>query len=211
MATTAEQPAARYSYGLAAWNWVLRLSLVTALALAAAHYQGRAVVAWMLTPLAHTLAWVASDFRILEFGFSSDRDNRSLAAVARLEHSLVLGDTVVVPDGSPLVVGANMGTVLQPVLVALVLVLAWSGGLLETALRLVLVTPLVGGVLLLDTPFSMAAWLWFAQVQQHAPGLSSPLLGWNTFLNGGGRLALGLVAATLAIAASATLIRALKR
>ena len=32
------------------------------------------------------------------------------------------------------------------------------------------------------------------------PGRASPLVWWNVFLNGGGRLALGLIAAALAIA-----------
>jgi hypothetical protein len=47
---------------------------------------------------------------------------------------------------------------------------------------------------LLDTPFSMAAWLWEIQLRAHEPDRASPLVWWNIFLNGGGRLALGLLA-----------------
>jgi hypothetical protein len=189
----------------AAAGWVLRLTLATAMALAAAHYHARTAVDWMLVPLAHTLAWVASDFRVLEFGFASDRDNQALGAVARLDHTVVIGETAIVPDGSPMVVGANVGTVLQPLLVASVLVLAWPGGFAEVLLRMVLVLPLLAGVVLLDTPFSMAAWLWFALLQTHDPGRFSALVWWNTFLNGGGRLALGLMAAAFAILAAASI------
>ncbi len=195
----------------AALGWVVRLVLATALVLTGAHYQARAVVGWVLWPLAHTLAWVASDFRVLEFGFASDRGNRSLAAVARLEHTVVIGETAVVPDDSPMVVSANVGTVLQPVLAALVLVLAWPGGLVEIMMRLLLLMPLLAIVLLVDTPLSMAAWLWFALFQMHDPGHASPLLWWSTFLNGGGRLVLGLTVAAVAILAAGSIAGALAR
>jgi hypothetical protein len=208
MAGPADGPAPRSA---AAWpaalGWLLRLIVATALVLVLAHFQGRTWVGWMLKPLAHTLAWAAPDFRVLQFGFMDDRNNRSVSAVARLEHSVVLNDVAIVPDGSPLVVGANVGTVLQPLLAAVVLLLAWPGGPLRVLLRLLLAAPLLAVVLALDTPLSMAAWLWFTQLQQHAPGQTSPLLWWNTFLNGGGRLALGLAAAALAIAAAGRLLK----
>jgi hypothetical protein len=46
----------------------------------------------------------------------------------------------------------------------------------------------------------MAAWLWFAHLQRYAPDERSALVWWNIFLNGGGRLVLGLASAVLAIA-----------
>ena len=97
-------------------------------------------------------------------------------------------------------VGTTVGTVLQPVLVALVLLLAWPARWGEMALRLAIASVLLSVVLLADTPFSLAAWLWHAQIKLYEPGRGSPLVWWNVFLNGGGRLALGLIAATLAIA-----------
>jgi hypothetical protein len=193
----------------AATGWVIRLLLATALVLAGAHYQARTVVDGMLWPLAHTLAWFAPDFQIVQFGFATDRDNHSLAAIARLKRTVVMGETAVVPDDSPMVVGANVGTVLQPVLVALVLALAWPGSVAEILLRLVLLVPPLAIVLLVDTPASMAGWLWFSLQQIHDPGRFSPLVWWNTFLNGGGRLVLGLIAAAGAISGAAGIVRVL--
>ena len=72
---------------------------------------------------------------------------------------------------------------------------------------LIVAVVLSAAVLLLDTPFSLAAWLWHTQLRQYEPERFSALVSWNLFLNGGGRLALGLVASALAIALSSPLRR----
>ncbi len=183
------------------WRLPLRLVAASALVLLAAHFCSRDVAKLLLPVLSPALAMVADDFKIARVELVEERQNASIAAVAVLERSLFLGGRAIVPDGTQLmVVGTTIGTVLQPVLVALVLVLAWPARWHEMALRLSLVSGLLALVLLLDTPFSLAAWLWDAQLRAYEPGRSSPLVWWNIFLNGGGRLVLGLVAAVLAIA-----------
>ena len=84
-------------------------------------------------------------------------------------------------------------------LAALVLVIAWPAKPAEMVMRIAIAAVLTFGVLMADTPFSMAAWLWEALVRAHEPDRTSPLIWWNIFLNGGGRLALGLIAAVLSI------------
>ncbi|GAB4556533.1 MAG: hypothetical protein IV105_01725 [Rhizobacter sp.] len=180
---------------------VWRVVLATLLVLGAAHLYARDAVKLMLPLLSPALAWVADDFEIVRFELVEERKNVSVGAVAVLDRSLFLGGQAIVPDGSQvMMVGATVGTVLQPLLVALVLVLAWPARLREMALRIAFASVLLGLVLLIDTPLSLAAWLWDAQIKLYEPGRSSPLVWWNTFLNGGGRLALGLIAAALAIA-----------
>jgi hypothetical protein len=179
---------------------VLRSLAATALALAASHYLARDAVAPLLPGLAKLLAWVADDFEIVRFEFFTDRGQLTIGALARVDHTLFLGGRAIVPDGHQIgVVGTTVGTVLQPLLVAFVLVLAWPARWLELVLRLPVAALLLAVVMLIDTPFSLAAWLWDAQLRQYEPGRASPLIWWNTFLNGGGRLALGLVAGALAI------------
>lgn len=187
--------------GPGAGSLALRLLLAVAAVLLAAHLWAREAVALLLPALSAALSWVADDFRILRLEFMQERGNTSIGALAVLEHTLVLGGRAIVPDGvSPLVVVTTVGTVVQPVLVALALALAWPARWREMALRLVLVGALLAVVMLVDTPLSLAAWLWYAQLQAHEPGRASPLVWWNIFLNGGGRLALGLIAGALAIA-----------
>ena len=179
----------------------LRLLLATAAVLTVAHLHSRDAVSLVMPALSKALSVVAEDFRILRFGFIEERGNVSIGALAMLDHTLVLGGRAIVPDDvSVMMVGTTIGTVLQPVLVALVLALAWPAPWLEMALRLAIVGLLLALVLLADTPLSMAAWLWEVQLRAHEPGRASPLVWWNIFLNGGGRLALGLVAGALSIA-----------
>ncbi len=179
---------------------VWRVALATLVVLGAAHLFARDTAKLLLPMLSPALAFVADDFKIVRFELMEERKNVSIGALAVLDRSLFLGGQAIVPDGSQvMMVGTTVGTVLQPLLVALVLVLAWPARWGEMALRLVMASALLSVVLLVDTPFSLAAWLWDAQIKLYEPGRASPLVWWNTFLNGGGRLALGLIAAALAI------------
>ena len=172
-----------------------RLMLASVALLWVAHWYSRDAVALLMPALSKALSFVADDFRILRFEFVSERGNAAIAALATLEHTLVLGGRAIVPNGtSVMAVTTTVGTVLQPLLVALVLVLARPVRWFEAVLRIVFVAPLIALVVLLDTPFSMAAWLWEIQLRAYEPGRASPLVWWNIFLNGGGRLALGLLA-----------------
>ena len=150
---------------------------------------------WLLLPvLSPALGFVADDFKILRVEMIDERKNASVGALAVLDRTLFLGGRAIVPDGTQvMVVSTTVGTVLQPLLVALVWVLAWPARWAEMAWRLLIAS-------LGDTPLSLAAWLWDAQIRSYEPGRASPLIWWNVFLNGGGRLALGLIAAALAIA-----------
>ncbi len=194
----------------AATLWlVARLAGASALLLAAAHFHGRATVALLLPALETTLRWVADDFEILRMAFVTERGSLNLAVMARLDHVLVLGGRVIVPDATQsfIVASTTVGTVLLPLLAALALALAWPARPLEMLVRLAVVCLLSTAVLMVDTPFSLAAWLWHTQLRQYEPERFSALISWNLFLNGGGRLALGLVAGALAIALASTLRR----
>jgi hypothetical protein len=180
--------------------------------LAAAH-AGSREAARLLLPLLHgALVVVADDFEIRRFELVDERANASIGALAVLRRSLFLGGQAIVPDGNQaMVVGTTIGTVLQPVMVLLVLALAWPAGRAELALRLLVAAALTLPLLLLDTPLSLAAWLWDAQIKAYEPGRASLLVDWNVFLNGGGRLALGLIAAALSIALAQRLAAGLRR
>jgi len=187
--------------GASAASLIWRLALATALVLLAAHLWSHDLLVQLKPVLSWALETAADDFTVLQFDFAKDRGADSLVALAQLKRTLMFSSTAVVPDGvSVMAVGSATGNVLQPMLVALVLMLAWPAYLLEIAVRLAIGAVLQAGVLLINTPLSMAAWLWFAQLQRHAPDDWSALVWWNIFLNGGGRLVLGLISAVLAIA-----------
>jgi len=194
------------------WQIALRVLIATALVLAVAKASSRDIVAWLAPGLTAALVWVADDFKVLRVEFVKERNQDSLAALAVLKRSVFLGGRAIVPDGvTPIVVGATVGSVLQSALVALVLVLAWPASLVEWLLRLAIATAPIAVIVFIDTPLSMAALLWNSHVMYLEPGRFSALVAWNTFLNGGGRLALGLVAGALAIALARALMERIDR
>jgi hypothetical protein len=194
------------------WWLVLRVLIATALVLAVAKSSSRDIVAWLAPGLAAALVWVADDFNVKRVEFVKDRNDTALAALAVLKRTVFLGGRAIVPDGvSPIVVSATVGTILQSALVAVVLVLAWPAGLVEWLLRLAIAAVPITVIVFIDTPLSMASWLWNSQVMSYEPGRFSALVAWNTFLNGGGRLALGLVAGALAIALARALAERIDR
>jgi hypothetical protein len=180
--------------------FLLRAGAATAAVLLASHWHARDAVTLLLPTMRSALQFVAGDFEILAIGFVDERHNASIGAAARLAHTVLLDGRAVVPDGkSILMAGTTIGNVLLPALVGSIAVLAWPAHVREWLLRIAIAAPLLMLALLLDTPFSLAAWLWDGLRRAHDPGMTSLLLWWNTFLGGGGRLVLGLVAATLAI------------
>jgi len=183
------------------WGIAWRLVLASIAVLVAANFWARDAVRLLLPVLSPALGIVADDFKILRVEMIDERKNASVGALAVLDRTLFLGGRAIVPDGTQvMVVSTTVGTVLQPLLVALVWVLAWPARWAEMAWRLLIASLLLAIVMLGDTPLSLAAWLWDAQIRSYEPGRASPLIWWNVFLNGGGRLAMGLIAAALAIA-----------
>jgi hypothetical protein len=139
--------------------------------------------------------------------FVDDRGNRALAALAQLDHVLESGGRVIVPDGvSTVRASSTLGTILQPLLVGMTLLLTWPARSWPEAMaRLLTAPPLLLLALLLDTPLAFSVRMWHTVLQAHAVDHDSPLLWWNTWLNAGGRLALGLVAGALAVVLAAWL------
>lgn len=154
----------------------------------------------LLPAFALILELVADDFKVLRFGFVNERGNESLVLMALLKQTLFFDTKLVLPDGrTMLMAGVTLGTVLLPLQVVLAASLAWPGSWRELLLRLGVALVLVAGVLLVDTPLTLAAWLWDGQLRAHAPDQRSFLVWWSTFLTGGGRLSLSIAAAATAI------------
>ena len=193
---------------LTAFALMWRVALATGFALLMSHWYGRDIVSALMPLLSWSLSVVADDFKVLSLQFMTDRHNESLVALVRLDHTLLIGDAVVVPDGvSVMSVGSAIGNVLQPMLVTLVLVLAWPAGLAEMTIRVACAVVLQAAILPINTPLSMAAWMWIGHMKRYAPDTWSALVPWNIFLNGGGRIVMGLVAAALSIALAHQLAR----
>ncbi len=98
----------------------------------------------------------------------------------------------------------------QAATIALPLMLAWPArSKWEWPLRLVCLPPLLVALSCVDLPMALWAQVWQSYVDAFSPGMFSPLLVWANFLQGGGRLALGVVAAMGSVLVVQTLTRRL--
>jgi hypothetical protein len=191
------------------WPHPVELLLRALLATAVLVWLAQAAAAELVSGLRPLLGWaldhLAADFRVLSLDFVDDRGNRALTALAQLDHVLQVGGRVIVPDGvSSLRVSSTVGIILQPLWVGAALLLAWPAiSWVEALSRLMVAPPLLLLALLLDTPLAFSVRMWHTVLQAHDVPHDSPLLWWNTWLNGGGRLALGLVAGALALVLAA--------
>lgn len=102
------------------------------------------------------------------------------------------------PAGSARVT-ANVAQMWQTAVVALPLLACWPVRRWQEYLWRLLPA---GAILLLlaavDVPLVLSAQVWQLYVDAFDPGRFSPLLGWSSFLQGGGRFALAVLVATLA-------------
>jgi hypothetical protein len=78
-------------------------------------------------------------------------------------------------------------------------VLAWPAPLKRMLIRLSIFIVLQGAVLAVDTPLSMAARIWTTLMRAQATDVSSHWAWLAIFMNGGGRMAIGLLVAAWSI------------
>jgi hypothetical protein len=181
----------------------LGLALAFVVVAPAVSMGGRWLVEAMLPMLLTVLKWAANDFRLLGLAIVKEGPDTVLEARAMLEHVIVLGGRAVVPDGhTGFAVTTTLGTVLQPVVIAAVLVLGWPGRWRDMTIRLPIAAVLTAVIVALDAPLVLAASLWDMQVRAHGPDGVSPLLSWWGFMSHGGRQLLGLAAGAAAILAA---------
>jgi hypothetical protein len=114
---------------------------------------------------------------------------------------IVIGGRVVWPSARATANATTLvGHVYQPLVIAFTLALAWpAAGWRERAARGVLAVVLAFLVIAVDVPVVLYAELWEGLRDALAPGEFSLAIVWKDFLQGGGRLGLGLTAGAMAV------------
>ncbi len=154
------------------------------------------IVGWLAPAFSVTFEAMDHDFRALALGVGTgDRGRETLQLDADLAHPIEVAGQRLAPmgPGNSVRVDLTLGGVLQYPLMLIVLVLGWPAERArEWAWRAALLLPgLV--LLLLPTPLTMSAELWFLVRDNYNPGAMSPLLYASRFLMGGGGLACAVV------------------
>jgi hypothetical protein len=162
-------------------------------------------IAIVLFPLYRmTFELITGDFRILFLGLSYEGADSVIRLDVTLSRTIAVAGHLVVanPEGIANVT-TMVGNIFQPVMGGLIAILAWpSGSWLIVLLRLTVLLLLALIETVLDIPLLLAGELWGLFLDNLSPGSWSALTAWADFLQGGGRLAMGLVAAIASIAAS---------
>lgn len=187
---------------------LLRLALCAVVLVPIAVVLGEALISKCLPAVGAIFAFVADDFRLLSLTVDHEGADRVVRATVAWKDVVVFGGTAIHPDPRG---RANASTLLahalQGPLTALLAAAAWPSARgrmprREMYRRCVLLVPAIGVLVAIDIPFVLAGELQALAVSTLAPGTPAPLAIWARFLGGGGRYALGLVAAVLVVQAA---------
>jgi hypothetical protein len=147
---------------------------------------------------------ISGDFRILYLGLSYEGADSVIRMDVTLSRTIAVAGHLVVANPQGIAnVTTMVGNIFQPVMVGLIAILGWpSGSWRIVLLRLIILLLLALIETVLDIPLLLAGELRELFLDNLSTGNWSALTVWADFLQGGGRFAMGLVAAITSIAAS---------
>ena len=185
----------------AAWpkplGLTLRLILSYALVIGLAHRYGRDAVEAVM-PLFRTLISVLDEHnRVMSLGIVNDGADTLVRMRVGLVEDIVIEGRLFTAGNFAFLPSIGIGLILQPAFIAMGLILAWPvRRAMEYPLRLAVAMVMLALVLVTDTPLTLWANYVHTIIDHKAFSL---LWWWEEFLVNGGRLALGLVTALVAI------------
>lgn len=184
-------------------SFAVRLVILAAILLTLGRIYGTAVV----TPMLPALTWVieAVDDRLrVDHAIIV---NRSADTVIQLKvtpiRTLFLGDRMLMPDAKLHFDPTTLvGSVLQPVILLLAIILAWPAACLWVLpARLLFALPMMAFLLIVNVPLGFVGVM--QDFREYLPAAPvTPMVYWNDFLQTGGPLALAIAAGVLVVSAA---------
>ena len=180
----------------------LRTVAAVALLLLAAVRYGDAVATALLPAFGWQLETLVPQIRIVGLGVSRSGPDSVIRADAMPVPVVMIGDKLLpLTQQSRFHVSTLSGHVYQGGILMLGILIAWPAtGRSRYLLRLALALPMLLALSMLDVPFVLASELYASLLELAAPDSFSLLGAWKEFLEGGGRLALAILAAYAVIA-----------
>ena len=161
---------------------------------------GHAYVEHLLPLYRWEINWLTPDYRIVSLTLADNRGEQVIALRLQLVRYIVVAGHVLPPGGS-ISSSTLTGAALQHVILMQSLLAAWPAK--NTASRLVLMAmslPWLMLVEMLDVPLVLLGSIDDLILANIAPDTGSNWVAWMNFMNGGGRLALTIVAALACVA-----------
>jgi hypothetical protein len=180
----------------------LRIAVVVALALLAMARYGNVIVAAALPAFGWQVEALVPQLRIVELAVTRSGRDSVIHVDAAPAPVVMIGDKLLpLAPQSRFHVSTLSGHVYQASILALGILIAWPVTRRRRyLLRLALAVPALLALSMLDVPFVLAGELNDSLLELAAPKSFSPLGAWRDFLQGGGRLALAILAAFAVIA-----------
>lgn len=155
--------------------------------------------------LALAFPFAAPDFQLQQFGLTQVGGEWVIRAEVMWKRITFIGGHAIYPDprGTAQATTLAAHALLGPV-VASIIALAWPTGERKTMLTELFfrITALIGALLallLLDVPFVLSGELWQLAIDALDPGDTRAVIIWKNFMQGGGRFALAIVLALVAV------------
>jgi len=190
------------STALAGWRTARRLLLATCVLVPVAVLSAEAVVGLLLPAYRAAFEWLAPEFRLLALETGADGGHRVLLARVTIADILVVGQHAVYPDARGVATASTpLAHALHLPLAAMLVAFALPRSIALAALGALAAAVATLPLLPFDLAAILAANLWQLVVDRYAPGTTTPLLTWASFLGGGGRWMIGtLTGITVALA-----------
>jgi hypothetical protein len=191
----------------------VRLFIASVITFWLASNYDRALAETLLPLIGHTVSWLDDHYRIVALTVGAEGADTAVRLRVVIARPIVIAGHVIPADARAWAeVTTTVGTLLQPLLIFLDLLLAWpTRRWQEWPLRLALVAPVAVTLVTVNTPFTLWAYLWDMHVRAYEPDRFSPLLIWSHLLDGGARLLLGALGAMAACIVAANLLRLWQR
>ena len=138
------------------------------------------------------------DYQILSLALQENRGESVIALNLKLVHYIVVEGHMIF-SGGHISSSTLAGHTLQNAVLMLSLILAWPGSFLRCIVMLMVAAPFLLLVEMLDTPLMLAGSINDLILANVAPDAGSFIVYWIHFLDGGGRLALSIAGALLAV------------
>ena len=142
--------------------------------------------------------YLMPDYQILNLALQDHRGESMIALSLKLVHYLVVAGHMIFPGGH-ISSSTLAGHTLQNAVMMLSLVAAWPATLMRRFMTLLAAAPILLLVEMLDTPLMLAGSINDLILANVAPDAGAFTVYWMHFLDGGGRLALSIAGALLAV------------
>lgn len=181
----------------------LRLVILIALLLALGRLHGTSIVAPMLPALSWMIETVDDRLRVDHAFIVHGASDTIIQLQARPVRMFFLGDRVLMPESAVHFKPSTLlGSVLQPVIILLAIILAWPAARRWAyPARLLLALPMTLILLVVNVPLGFVGVMQDFRASLPAAPVT-PLVYWNDFLQTGGPLALAIAAGILVVSAA---------